>query len=514
MDRDAARLGGISGRREFESAVEAKRSLEQGHFIPFFVRRQLGFWYEPVIFQQTLDMEQPYFGLPLPLHARTAPSNPRTCGIPTKPVSFAILPATYKGCTAAPPGAALPGPGAGGGGVDSLLTGMPPPAAAPGPGETSLYRCMGNDEQFPCNTTVLGEKALRNHQRAGSSCHRARSVVLPAPGAGGNAQRLPVPLHLHRQASSVGARQLGRLTSVKQYSPSVDQADCAPPPDMPELTPPASPRTERPLYGQLWPHHLVAWSGPKFFASHARAQLPASQMASLDQWDSSMSWGRDPVRSPQHKRRAPAFLSLHDTQVKEAAAAIDSNYSQHAILTWLDESGNSEERCDSLLKILADPRFDASKVGIDSMSSLRHTVSKVMPDLVGAYEAPIVIPGVDGKNFTLTFPDGSPAVLHYHNVYEQALLMFRDLKFADDTFAFPKPLYKVRGDLSSARILRGFQSGKLYEAMHHTAPAGHGVIAVQLYSDESKLLSTMKAYPIYCEPPLTHIGAHLGLPVL
>ena len=92
--------------------------------------------------------------------------------------------------------------------------------------------------------------------------------------------------------------------------------------------------------------------------------------------------------------------------------------------------------------------------------------------------------------------------------------MFRDLKFADDTFAFPKPLYKVRGDLSSARILRGFQSGKLYEAMHHTAPAGHGVIAVQLYSDESKLLSTPKAYPIYCEPPLTHIGAHLGLPVL
>ncbi len=255
-----------------------------------------------------------------------------------------------------------------------------------------------------------------------------------------------------------------------------------------------------------WPSELLSLCGPLqiFDGEKLQPRLTTPDRArytALEAEARTRTWATDPLSQPEIKKRS-IFLARHDDQLRKAAEALDTNFSQQALLQWLSDAaagGVSEDKASELLRLMANKDFQPGRVGFTSVPQFHRACADSLPDMTGAYETPITIPGNDGHDVTLTFANGKPANLYYHNMWEQLLLMFRDPVFAASTSLFPDPCYQDPGDPASDRVFSGFMSGLLCQALYQTAPKGSGVLIGQLYSDESALGAKDSAYPFYCE---------------
>jgi hypothetical protein len=258
-----------------------------------------------------------------------------------------------------------------------------------------------------------------------------------------------------------------------------------------------------------WPTPLMRLAGPRYLAAEDSKHDGGLQRLSDDEqsrWAALLAsghtrpWARDPPAATPGTAQDRPFLAKHDEQVAAASDRLQANFSMQTLYSWMQDAALSDENASSLLSILTHDDFEIDGLKhIKSIPQFKRLAGSAMPDLIGATCVPIIIPDAFGNDATLTLANGQPATLNFLNVWEQALLMYRDPEFAAKTVIFPQPQYKVPGDPKSPRVYSNFASGLLFESMQQTVESGTGVAAVALYSDESSLLSNQDAYPVYCE---------------
>lgn len=370
-------------------------------------------------------------------------------------------------------------------------------------------------ENPKCNQLFLSWHTLRCHQRKGSQCSgygalssklseiRASKHIV---GGGLPSTAMPkIPPHLRRRSG---------ILPRPNYAPDTNlDHDCLPPDEadddieMGEAMEPAA--------GE-WPP-LILRAGPPYtfhgFSSRSADDPQATRSAITfssrftpeeTQMFSALKGGLavphtqlDASKPMPHKRN---YLEAHYQQVKKARKKVGHNSSQRALFRWISEARLSHAVADDLLKLIGHSGFHSASVGVSSMAELQALCSDSMPDLVGTHAAQIQIAGSNGRLVPLRFENGQTATFHFHNMWEQALLLFSDPAFKDKIYTKPHIQHRVCGNGSTVRMYNTFASGLLYQAMCESAPPNHLVLAPCLYSDESSMpFPNMTAYPIYCE---------------
>lgn len=193
------------------------------------------------------------------------------------------------------------------------------------------------------------------------------------------------------------------------------------------------------------------------------------------------------------------FFKEHDQQVQAAATKMDANPSMLSIVDFIQESNISEKDADRLLKILASADFEAKDVGFSSWRTLKRAYDDIIPTLLKVRSEVVVIPDKDGQPVELRHKDGTRIMFYYHNIWERALLMYREPRFAQHLILQPQPQYRTLHCGRRVRVYNTFSSGLLFQEMVRMVPPKHVVVSPIIYSDEATRFTKCSAYPIYCK---------------
>lgn len=193
------------------------------------------------------------------------------------------------------------------------------------------------------------------------------------------------------------------------------------------------------------------------------------------------------------------FFKAHDQQVEQASKQLRANPSMLAIVDFIQDCHIVEADADRLLKILASPDFKAASVGFSSWNELKRCYDSIMPTLFKVKSDIVVIPDKDGRPVELRRRDGTPVMFYYHNLWERALLMYRDPRLAKHLILQPQPQHRTLPCGRVVRVYNTISSGLLFQEMLRMVPPQHVVVAPILYSDEATRLTKCSAYPMYCE---------------
>lgn len=378
-----------------------------------------------------------------------------------------------------------------------------------------------------CNRPCHSLHALKCHQRSGLCKGFGSLAVSRIPNkhiVGGGLSNGPVPRFINKVSlSSVFIRRhTTSLAPRPSYDPQHDADDVA----CQDQDTPTTPDMGQGLNAE-WPPMLLLLSGPQYICDGAlsrdalRAEPGKHFLSFTDRLTSSQAQQLAAMKHKQQdsdvatttSRPKRLYLDEHDRQVKVARAKVGNKDSQRAVVRWITDARVSEEMATSLLSMLSHPCFSADHIQTSSFRELKAMCSEVMPDLVGSQSDVLQIRGNKGQLVTLKYSNQQNVEFHYHNLWEQSLLLFRNPRFQGKMYLKSQPQFLSPHDPTSPRVYNTFASGLLYQAMCEYAKPGHIVLAPCLYSDESSMpFPNMTAYPIYCEfhfPPGQLIRDHI-----
>ena len=279
--------------------------------------------------------------------------------------------------------------------------------------------------------------------------------------------------------------------------------------------------------GMAWPTQLLQLSGTKglfqeFSANDARRagadnsatgdragmqrrrvdRLSASESVQLEALVKDVAFlaDRSQACASDGQASVPPHHDINQEEIKRARQQLDleDNPSRQAIFSLLTDSRMRQDVGERILRILADPDFDAKDVGWTSLLHMRREVDRLMPDFAGTHEVPLCIPGNHGQSVRLRYKDNKPVTFAYNGLWGLGIDMFREAEYASSTVLRPQPEFN---DVTGAREYGTFAGGLLFQEMCRTAPPDHIVLAMMLASDEATFMSRMSAYPVYCGLP-------------